>query len=86
MERIGATKSRLAIRTPASAKIAVKMRAKVGSLFQGETFLNIRRNDMRSSLAIACNSRGALREKEGLTMETYSHYLPCECLQACSNS
>ena len=37
------------------------MRAKVGSWFNGDTFLNILRMGMRLSLAMACNSLGALQ-------------------------
>ena len=59
---IGATASRLAIRTPISEISKVKKRARFGSPSL-ETTENTWRNGMTPSLAIACKSRGALNYK-----------------------
>ena len=56
--RIGATRSREAIRTPISDRQTVSSKAKLGSPFRPVRLKKLRKK-MRLSLAIACMSRGA---------------------------
>ena len=59
MVSMGATRSRLAMRTPISERMTVRNRAKLGSPFNPVLLKNLRK-PIRLSLAMACINLGAL--------------------------